>query len=210
MLVKIPHTSTHNDWDGTKYILFNSSYSATQKTSLWDSLGILAGSIVKLPIALIYWNGIDALEDKLLGTVYPFKWDVKECFWCPGNEERGANGQVRLLRTPNILGGRIVLNDTDKIKYSKINALINAENNFIKMTRQAQSGKLKDTMGLVEEESEVFGDKVRENLKESFKALDVIKSDQSSQINLEEKQTKQEEDKKTLQKQRNETGSAAD
>ena len=98
------------------------------------------------------WYG--RVEESAVGTVYPFKWNVYN------NTE-----QIKLLREPNILGGRIVLDDTDKIKYSEVSTLIEAEANFIKLTRQAQSGDLGIVMEDIKAESGEFRNEVREQIK---------------------------------------------
>lgn len=124
-----------------------------------------------------HWYG--KVEESAVGTVYPFKWNVKD-----------NAGQVKLLREPNILGGRIVIDDTDKIKYSEVSTLIEAEANFIKLTRQAQSGDLGIVMEDIKEESGEFRNKVREQIKADS---DLIRELQANDRSTEEIQALKDE-----------------
>lgn len=154
ILVKIPHGAAQIDWDGKPYILFNSAYSATGRTSWYKKVGF-PGLIAKAPLAVInpaWWSSV---EESLLATTYPFKWDVQN-----------SDEQVDLIRIPNTLGGRLYLDDTDKVKFSAIRSLIEAEGAFIKATRSAQSGELNNLMGVIEQENQGFRSGVRERLKE--------------------------------------------
>ena len=157
LLVKIPHKSVHTEWDGTQYILFNSSYVATRKVSWWKKIGTV-GFAAKLPLLLINPRWYSKVEESAVGTVYPFKWDIKA---------RDRKGQEKLLREPNILGGRIILDDTDKINYSEVSTLIEAEANFIQQTRTDQSDDLGRVLGEIKKEAgdEDFRKKIRDGIK---------------------------------------------
>ena len=71
------------------------------------------------------------MQEGAIGTVYPFQWNAKN-----------KTEWTRLMQTTNTLGGRIQLDESDKIRYSEVNTLINAEAGFIRSTREAQSGAL--------------------------------------------------------------------
>lgn len=154
LLVKIPHGSVQIDWDGKPYILFNSSYAATGRKSWYKTAGF-PGLIAKAPLALINPEWWTAVEQKLLATTYPFKWDVQ-------NPEE----QIQLISVPNTLGGRLYLDDTDKVKFSDIRALIEAESAFIKATRSAQTGELKKLMGDISDETQKFRGDIRTRLEQ--------------------------------------------
>ncbi|MCA9469057.1 MAG: hypothetical protein KC643_26935 [Nitrospira sp.] len=152
MLVKIPDQALQRDWEGKNYILFNSSYSATKRQNLFKAMGwaglVTRGIFGALNPAL--WEDV---EEDMVGTVYPFMWDVKDRY-----------DQVEMLKHPNTLGGRIYLDDTDKVKYSEVRTLLEAESGFIKATRSAQNGDLNSLMGNIQEEAENFRGKVDEHL----------------------------------------------
>ena len=157
MLVKIPHSSTQRDWSGKPYILFNSSYVATKRVDSMKKYGNFA-PIAKGLSSLWNYSYWYKLEETAVGTVFPFKWDITGMTIL-----LDANGaeQTELLREPNILGGRIPLDDTDKIKYSEISTMIQAEGNFIKVTRQAQLTDIDGVMGNLKNEDGDFRKKIR-------------------------------------------------
>ena len=155
LLVKIPDKSLQRDWDGKKYVLFNSSYTATKRFSAFKELG-WTGLLIKGGFSIVNPAMWEDLEENIVGTVYPFKWDVLK---------RDDEGQRELLRKPNTLGGRIYLDETDKVKYSEVRTLIEAESAFIKTTRSAQSGNLNNLLNTLQEEEAKFRDEVDTHLK---------------------------------------------
>jgi hypothetical protein len=161
MLVKIPHKAVHKDWDGTQFVLFNSSYNATKRTSWWKEIGQFS----LIPKLLAYTLSIrlpDFLQESTVGTTYPFKWDIKK---------DDKEGQMELLRKPNVLGGRIVLDDTDKVNYSEVATLFQAEKNFIKLTKQAQNSKLDEVLKQVEQENKDFNKNTRQSIIDDAAAI---------------------------------------
>ena len=66
---------------------------------------------------------------------------------------------------PNNLGGRLYLDETDKVKYSEVRTLVEAEGAFIKATRSAQSSRLNELMKEIETEAAEFRGKTRETIK---------------------------------------------
>jgi len=196
MLVKIPWSSQHSGWNGNPYVLFNSSYVATRRVDSWNKYGNIAPILKGVASIwnLSYWN---KLEQSAIGTVYPFKWDVKE-----GDYE----DQRKLLREPNILGGKIDLDDTDKIKYSEIAAMIQAEENFIKLTRQAQLTDVNAVMDNLNTENGDFRQQIRDQLQQDIKNQNELLKDQKTDAGSAEKQqaletdvNKLKEDVKALQ-----------
>jgi hypothetical protein len=156
LLVKIPRRSTFTDWSGKRHIYFNSAYAATRKVSWWKVAGH-PGLLAKTPFALInprWWNTV---EQDLVGTAYPFKWNVDE-----------ASEQLDLLRTPNTLGGQIWLDEMDKIKHSEVLALLEAEDNFIRLTREAQSREIGVALQQLDEENKSFQQNVRSSLDQAI------------------------------------------
>lgn len=138
MLVKVPHAALHQDWAGNDYLYFNSSYIATSTVAMTRSSGVW-GYIFKGLLYLTFWPWVDGIEESAFGAKYPFQWDVTN-----------AGAQETLFHTPNALGGRIQLDDTDKINYSEVRKLVDAEAGFIRATRSAQS----ETLGRVMQELE--------------------------------------------------------
>ncbi len=197
LLIKIPWSSHQYDWDGIPYILFNSSYAATKRTSWLKRYGNLT-PVVKGVFSIwnyTYWHKV---EESAIGTVYPFMWNVDK------SEE-----QKTLLQTPNILGGRIQLDDTDKIKYSEIATMVQAEENFISVTRQAQLTDINTVMDSLPKEAEDFRSKVREQLNKELKDLNTLQQEQRRDAGVDEKQQSLEnnvnqlmEDVKLLQEQK--------
>ncbi len=152
LLVKIPHDATQQDWAGRDYVLFNSSYVATQHRSLttgWGQYGYVLTGLM----ALIYYPWIDATQERPFGAKFPFQWDVVD-----------KDEQEELFRTPNLLGGRIDLDSTDKIKFSEVKKLLDAEAGFIRATRSAQSARLGEVLGELEKENAQIDAQVREEL----------------------------------------------
>ena len=100
------------------------------------------------------------LEEKAIGTKFPFLWNAKEKEdWC------------KLMRTANPLGGRIHLDDSDKIQYSAVRRLLDAEAGFIRTTRQAQSTTVNGVLDQLENEDRNFRDEVRRSMEERRKQL---------------------------------------
>lgn len=172
LLVKVPRRATHSDWDGRNYVLFNSTYVATSRISVWKTTGF-AGLIAKAPFALFNPNWWTQIEEGLVGTQYPFMWNV-----------RTESEQKQLLRTPNLLGGTIWLDDTDKIKYSDILEKIDAEDNFIRMTREAQTSDLNTVMNDVKKESGEFEAQVRKGMADRMQASEKAISDAQNSTSL--------------------------
>ncbi len=159
LLVKIPHNAIQKDWQDKEYILFNSAYSATKRTSLWKEAGWLGGAI-RIGAAAVnprLWNSI---EEEGVATVYPFKWDAKS-----------QADQKGLLSQPNMLGGRVYLDATDEIPYDDIVTLINAEDAFIKTTRELQSADVKAVIDGISTQSNEFRKKVDDSLLSQRKGL---------------------------------------
>ena len=145
MLVKIPHVAQHTDWNGNRYVLFNSAYSATARTSWWKQIGTL-GVLAKLPLFVLNPAWWEDVEESMVATVYPFKWDVTTT----------QEAQLDLVRVENKLGGRLILDDTDKIRYSDVKTLLAAESEFIKVARSMQTSDLNRVMGELENEQKDF------------------------------------------------------
>ena len=91
--------------------------------------------------------------------MFPFQWDADN------NSE-----QRTLLKESNLLGGRLDLDDTDKIKYSEVRTLLRAEAEFIKRTREAQSADLGRVMSEITDEEKAFRDGIRKELAEDRQA----------------------------------------
>ncbi|MEE8575232.1 MAG: hypothetical protein V3T30_07450, partial [Thermodesulfobacteriota bacterium] len=163
LLVKVPHGSVQTAWDGSRYIFFNSSYTAMKQASWWKDIGTLT-FLYKAPIVVLNPNWIWSVEQEPLGTTFPFKWDVSD--W---------RGQIALLNDPNILGGRIKLDSTDKIKYSEISAMVEGEKNIVKLTRQLQTGEVDKVME--ELDAEAKDPKFREDTrKRILDSIDTVNS----------------------------------
>jgi hypothetical protein len=105
-----------------------------------------------------WWNDI---EEGLVGTQFPFMWDVKQ-----------ETEQSALLREPNFLGGEIWLDDTDKIKHSEILDMLAAEDAFIRVTREAQTGDLTRVMNELKEEEKKFAPTVRQDMRERMRQME--------------------------------------
>lgn len=146
MLVKVPHAALHQDWVGNDYLYFNSSYIATSSVPMTRSFGLF-GLLLKGLVYLVNWPWVDAIEEKVFGAKYPFQWDVNS-----------PSAQEKLFHRTNALGGRIQLDDTDKVNYSEVRKLLEAEAGFIRATRTAQSGALDRVL----KELETERDKERE------------------------------------------------
>ncbi|GJL60946.1 MAG: hypothetical protein NPIRA03_38030 [Nitrospirales bacterium] len=152
LLVKIPNQSLQRDWDGKEYVLFNSAYTATKRYNAFKATGWL-GLAARGTLGLINPAWWEDVEEDIVGTVYPFKWNVDDYY-----------SQLDMLKKPNNLGGRIYLDETDKVKYSDVRTLIEAESAFIKTTRSAQSGNLSKLMEDVQAEAEKFRGKTDQHL----------------------------------------------
>ncbi len=159
MLVKIPNDAIKQDWKQRNYIYFQSTYVATKQISFWRTAG-LPGLIAKTPFAAFnpyWWNDI---EKSIVGTHYPFVWDV-----------RTEREQTRLLQEPSFLGGEIWLDDTDKIKHSEVLEMVQAEDAFIRVTKDMQKSELSTVMADIGKESETFSKAVRTDMKEHSGSL---------------------------------------
>jgi len=152
LLVKVPRSATFTDWSGKRHILFNSAYAATRKTSLWKMAGGI-GLIAKTPFALINPHWWSSIEEDMVATCFPFKWDVK----C-------STEQAELMATPNVLAGTIWLDEMDKIRHSEVVAMLEAEDNFIRQTREAQSREIGIALENLEQETKSFRTNVVQNL----------------------------------------------
>lgn len=176
LLVKIPHNSVQKDWDGTPYVLFNSSYVATKRLKSWDRYGNLA-PILKLPLWIINPSWWSKVEESVVGTTYPFKWDVD-------THEK----QTEMLRERNFLGGRIKLDDTDKINFSEILGRIEAEKNFTKYTREAQSQDILRTMNELSQEAPNFRQTTGQNLQQQLNNTQTLQQQQRTNANIDSRQ----------------------
>jgi len=183
LLVKVPNQSRQRDWNGKEYILFNSSYTATKRTNAFKQIGWL-GLVTRGAVGVLNPAWWDDVEESIVGTVYPFKWNVAN-----------ASSQLELLQAPNNLGGRLYLDETDKIKYSEVRTLVEAEGAFIKDTRSAQSGRLTELMDTIHQEEEAFRGEVREGLKDR-------RQDERNLLQHEREQNKSQERIQALQGQR--------
>jgi hypothetical protein len=154
ILLKVPRNSTEIDWQGKHYIFFNSAYVATRRSSWFRDFGYI-GLLVKTPLWLINPHWWTKVEEDLVGTTYPFKWEVKAAH---------AKDQVDMLKAPNVLGGRIWLDEMDKIKYSEVSGMIEAENQFIQLTRQAQSQDVSGVLDSIQSEDPKFRKNLRTDL----------------------------------------------
>ena len=153
LLVKVPHTSIQTDWSGRRYVLFNSSYTATWRRAL-EADGGWFGWLAKIVSWLIHPPLVELEETGVVGTVFPFRFDAK-------SEE----DQRLLLSRPSLLGGRVYLDDTDKVKYSEVRSLVDAEAGFVRATRALQSADLDRVMTEIQEEEAKLRGDVRETLK---------------------------------------------
>ncbi|MCA9457993.1 MAG: hypothetical protein KC587_15115, partial [Nitrospira sp.] len=153
LLVKVPNRAKQTDWNGKEYILFNSAYTATKRMDLFKYIGWL-GLLPRGVTGVLNPAWWDDIEESVVGTVYPFKWNVES-----------SSQQKELLTVPNNLGGRLYLDETDKVKYSEVRTLVEAEGAFIKATRSAQSGRLNELMKEIETEAAEFRGKTRETIK---------------------------------------------
>ncbi len=153
IMLKVPRSAVQRDWSGNEYILFNSAYSATAKYSWWKAAGLF-GLIARLPLAILnpaWWNDV---QEAGVATVYPFKWDVA----------RRKSHQNDLMQEPNYLAGAIRLDSTEKIPYSEISRLIEAEAEFIKLTRAAQSSYLEQALQTLGDDES----KIREETRKAY------------------------------------------
>ena len=152
LLVKVPHDATFADWTDPhrKYILFHSAYAAKGRKGLYTEGGWL-GALLKGLAYVLHPPSVDMLEEFEVGTKYPFLFDAK------------SRGEQRdLMRTENVLGGRIHLDDSQKIKYSEVRRMIDAEAGFIRTVREAQSADLSRVVGEIENESARMLNQTRE------------------------------------------------
>ncbi len=196
LLVKVPRRAMQADWYGRQYIHFNSTYIATSRVSVWKEVGF-AGLLAKAPLAILNPRWWTQIEEGLVGTQYPFMWDVH-------NEEK----QNEMLRVPNTLGGSIWLDDTDKIKYSEIQERLAAEDNFIRLTREAQSRDLGTVMTEVQKESGQFRDEVRKQMSDRVKSMQKAQSEAEQSAGITNRIDKLESDIKELKSKYNSTGSS--
>ncbi len=179
LLVKVPRTATHMDWDGRNYIFFNSSYTATGRKSFWRTAGWL-GVLGKVPITIINHNWWSDIEKNTVSSVFPFTWNVKK-----GDSE----GKLRdLVKNPSILGVKIHLDDTDKIRYSEVSGLLDAEANFIQLARLAQVQDLNRVMGEIQNESGTFRSSVINTLTNRVQEVQSTQSARKTAAELEAKQ----------------------
>jgi len=176
MLVKIPYSSVHRDWDGSEYVLFNSSYMASKRFNTRKKLGNII-PLLQGVVWLVHPDLWEKFETEGVGTVYPFKWDA-----------RNSEEQEKLLKEPNILGGRVELDDTDKIRYSEILTLIKAEENFIKLTRKAQSSHLQSTLQGLRTDSPGARKKIREEMIGEMNSINSLQEEQRKRTRAIEKQ----------------------
>lgn len=153
LLVKIPKTAVHTDWRGRRYVLFNSAYVATSRVPL-ETHGGWLGWLTKGFSYLLHPPLVAQEESWVVGTVYPFKWDVST-----------FEAQQDLLRKNNSLGGRIYLDSSDKIRYSAVKRKIEAEAGFVKATRALQSQHLGEVMKQIESEASAEHKAARERIK---------------------------------------------
>lgn len=160
LLVKIPRGAVKEDWNGRKYVFFNSTYIATKKVSAWRTAGF-PGLALKAPLVAINPHWWSDIEEGIVGTQFPFMWDVKE-----------RVQQPLLLREPNFLGGEVWLDDTDKVKHSEILEMLAAEDTFVRVTREAQSQDLGRVMTEIEKESTQFGKEVRDKMSDRMQKMD--------------------------------------
>lgn len=154
MLVRIPHAAQRQDWSGQRFVYFNSAYSATRRTPL-QAQGGWFGWLVKALSFVLHPPLLDQEEEGIVGTVYPFKWDVAD-----------HEAQRELMQDANSLAGKILLDDTDKIRYSEVKKLIDAEAGFIRLTRSAQSAELGKVLETLQTEAEELHGDVRAHLDE--------------------------------------------
>lgn len=159
LLVKVPHDATFSDWTNSnrRYVLFNSAYGARARRGMYTDWGWL-GALAKGLTYVIHPPWVDSIEEKDVGTKFPFLFDAT-------NHDQ----QLILMRTENALGARVLLDDSHKIKYSKIRKLIDAEAGFIKTVREAQSGDLSRIIGEIQDESGNMLQETRTHIDESLK-----------------------------------------
>ena len=184
LLVKIPHEAIRHDWNGHPYVLFNSSYVATGRTS-WIKAAGWAAIIPKGAAALVNPRWWSSIERHVVATTFPFKWDIE-----PGD----SKGQADLITDPNFLGARLYLDDTDKVKYSEVQLLVQAEAAFIQATREAQSKNLGQLLNQLDAESKTFRDNFN---KEQMEKL----QEPAKQMSAEEKRLELEKQRDELDKQ---------
>ncbi len=176
MLVKVPAGSVQIDWEGRRYILFNSSYTATGRRDHVRDYGHLA----RLP-QLVTWllnpQGWKDFESFLVSSSFPFRWSSAN------SEDKDEDQRERILR-PNLLGGRVELDDTDKIRYSEILARIDAETAFIRTTRGLQLSEVQSSLDALGEQFETFDDEVNDLLIERLQAQRKLYEDQEAGTGL--------------------------
>ncbi|MEM7245893.1 MAG: hypothetical protein AAF533_11150 [Acidobacteriota bacterium] len=177
VLVKIPHGSIQHDWNGKPYILFNSSYAATRRKS-WIKAAGWSAVIPKGFAALVNPRWWKQVERGMVASVHPFMWDVK-----PGQ----AESQKALLAEPNILGGRLYLDDTNQIKYSEVALRIAAEKAFIQTTRVTQTGALGKIQDAIVAETEAFGKSTRDDLAKEREDDQKLRDAQREALDLEKR-----------------------
>ncbi|MEE8105390.1 MAG: hypothetical protein V3T86_07640, partial [Planctomycetota bacterium] len=196
MLVKVPLRAMVRDWDGHRYILFQSGYRAHRHWRLTQRLGPIIGYPTKIVSYVFPKHWRRKMESQVVGTVYPFLWDVEN-----------KDDQVKLLKEASKLGGRLRLDDTDKIRFSEIKMLLTAEQRFIEQTRSAQSADLSRVLGELEGESKKFREETSEHLAKQRNKLDTLIDEESKK--LDERITKLEADlEKMREEQANEDDAA--
>jgi hypothetical protein len=68
----------------------------------------------------------------------------------------GSSVMQNLGRTVNALGAEILLEDTDRLRYSEIRTLLEEEADFLQLARSAQLADLRETPESVNAESGTF------------------------------------------------------
>lgn len=147
LLVKVPHDAIQTDWQGNRYLLFNSNYSAVTRKKTGRNLGTLRFLAQPL-VWLLHQDAWKNLESDVMVSSFPFRWD-------------STDDATEMVRTPNFLGGRIHLDDTDKIRHSEVLALIDAESAFIRTTRSLQLTDIERVRGEISTEHEAFQTEVQ-------------------------------------------------
>lgn len=212
MLVKVPRSAIHTDWGGRRYIYFNSAYSATGRHSFWRDFG-WPGLLVKAPFTIINHNMWRKMEETMVTAVFPFMWNIPNPDFSQNSGSRAPRVKalpnawfdsneremIKLGRTPNALGGEILLDDTDKIRYSEIRTLLDAEADFVQLTRTAQISDLNSAMDNVQKEAGTFRTNVVNNLQQRINSLNSLQQTQVENAKLKERQDALDERLKKLQ-----------
>jgi hypothetical protein len=199
-------------WGGRRYIYFNSAYSATGRHSFWRDFG-WPGLLVKAPFTIINHSMWHKMEETMVTAVYPFMWNIPTSDPSPLRDTKALrvksqpdpwfdNNEKELLKlgvTANPLGGEIQLDDTDKIRYSEIRALLDAEADFIQLTRTAQLSDLNSTMSAIQQEAGGFRSNVITNMQNRLNSVSDIQKTQAENAKIKEKQDALEEKLNKLQ-----------